>query len=159
LPVSPLEYDGGGFVIDKLELTFGGTDNLRSDIKLDTDSLNRVVLSSGGRSFTLGPRSNPIDPSGRPEIYFTPEAGDELSLVSERGLIGWPTPFEFNFIGPPTPWWKRYVFYRLKWKKPAGAKMEMLWRYEQGYFSQVGWNEPAMMWNGETGLLEVDIRE
>ena len=67
-PVTSLRYDGGGFVINNLSMTFGSTDNLRFDLSLHSDSSNRVVLSSGGRSFVPGPRTNPIDPSGRPEI-------------------------------------------------------------------------------------------
>jgi hypothetical protein len=156
LPIAPLEYDGGGFLIGKLEMTFGATNNLRSDIELSSDSSNRVVLSSGGETFILGPRTNPVDPSGRPEIDFVTESGDELSFVSSRSLIGWPTPFEF-YIMIHSPWWKRYVYYRLVWKKHSGAKLEMLWRYEQDYYTAGGWTEPAMMWNGQTGLLRVDI--
>jgi len=156
LPVAPLEYDGGGFLIGKLEMTFGATNNLRSDIELRSDSSNRVILSSGGKTFVLGPRTNPVDPSGRPEIDFVAEPGDELSFASSRSLIGWPTPFEF-YIMIRSPWWKRYVYYRLVWKKRSGAKLEMRWRYEQDYYAASGWTEPVMMWNGQTGLLGIDI--
>ena len=156
LPAAPLQYDGGGFLIGKLEMTFGATKNLRSDIELRSDSSNRVVLSSGGKNFILGPRTNPVDPSGRPEIDFVLEPGDELSLASSRSLIGWPTPFEF-YIMIHSPWWKRYVYYRLVWKKRSGAKLEMRWRYEQDYYTASGWTDPAMMWNGQTGLLRVNI--
>src|SRR5271163_2456419 len=156
LPVAPVEDDGGGFFNGELEMTFGATKNLRSDIELRSDSSNRVVLSSGGKNFILGPRTNPVDPSGRPEIDFVLEPGDELSLASSRSLIGWPTPFEF-YIMIHSPWWKRYVYYRLVWKKRSGAKLEMRWRYEQDYYTASGWTEPAMMWNGQTGLLGVEI--
>jgi hypothetical protein len=157
LPIAPLEYDGGGFRIGKLQMTFGATNNLRSDIGLRSDSSNRVILSSGGKTFQLGPRTNPVEPSGRPEIYFVAEPGDELSFASSRSLIGWPTPFEFSFMLSHSPWWKRYVYYRLVWKKRSGARLEMRWRYEQDYLATSGWTEPAMMWNGQTGLLRIDI--
>jgi hypothetical protein len=156
LPVSTLEYDGGGFLIGHLQMTFGGIDNLRSDLELCSDSAHRVLLRTSGQFFTLGPRTNPVDPAGRPEIYFVAEPGDELSFSSSRSLIGWPTPFEF-YIMIHSPWWKRYVYYRLVWKKRSGAKLEMRWRYEQDYYAATGWTEPAMMWNGQTGLLRVDI--
>lgn len=155
-PVSSLRYDGGGFVINNLSMTFGSTNNLRSDLTLCSDSSNRVVLSSGGRSFVLGPRTNPIDPSGRPEIDLVPDAGDEVSFTGDRSLVGWPTPFEFNFM-IRSPWWKRYVYYRLIWSKRSGAKLEMRWRYEQDFFIAGAWTEPLMMWNGQTGLLRVTI--
>jgi hypothetical protein len=156
-PVTSIRYDGGGFVIKNLSMTFGSTDNLRFDLSLHSDSSNRVVLCSGGRSFVLGPRTNPIDPSGRPEIDLVPKAGDKVSFTGDRSLVGWPTPFEFNFM-TRSPWWKRFVYYRLVWRRGSRAKLEMLWRYEQDYYIPGAWTEPVMMWNGQTGLLRVTIR-
>ncbi|HZY60448.1 MAG TPA: hypothetical protein VFE56_11830 [Candidatus Binataceae bacterium] len=158
LPVSPLEYDGGSLLIGKLQMTFGKTDNLNYDLCVQFDSRNRVLLSTGGRFFTMGPRTNPVDPSGRPEIDLISEPGDKLSFTAVRSALGWPTPLEFNIMISHSPWWKRYVYYRLVWNKPSGAKLEMLWRYEQDYYTATGWTEPLMMWNSQTGLLRVDIR-
>jgi hypothetical protein len=164
-PVDRLEYDGGGFLIGKplsslytaeLSMTFGSTDNLNFDLCLCSDVSNMVVLRSEGRSFTLGPRTNPVDPSGRPEIYLVPESGDKVSFTVTRSVLSWPTPFEIDFM-IRTPWWKRYVYYRLLWRKRSGAKLAMFWRYEQDYFTGSGWTNPAMMWNYQTGLLRVDI--
>jgi hypothetical protein len=157
MPVKSIHYDGGGFVIGEFSMTFGQINNLRSDMCLCTDSRNRVVLKKSGQSFVLGPRTNPVDPSGRPDIYLLTEAGDEVMFRGARSLIGWPTPFE-TYIMIRSPWWKRYVYYRLTWKKRSGARMDMSWRYEQDYFAPGGWTEPLMMWNSETGLLDVDIK-
>jgi hypothetical protein len=157
LPVGPLEYDGGGFLIGDLQMTFGGIDNLRSDLALCSDSAHRVVLRTSGQFFTLGPRTNPVDPSGRPEIDFVPEPGDELSFSTDRSALPWPTPFEFNFMSR-SPWWKRYVYYRLLWHKRSGARLTMVWRYEQDYYAAGGWTSPEMMWNSQTGLLRVEIK-
>ena len=157
-PVGPIRYDGGGFRIGSLDMAFGSTNNLRYDLALSTDLSNRVILSTAGRSFTLGPRTNPGDLSGRPEIDFAADPGDQLSLTAVRSVLGWPTPLEFNFMTPHSPWWKRYVYYRLVWRKASGAQLEMLWRYQQQYVTPTGWTEPLMMWNSETGLLRVDIR-
>jgi len=156
MPVKSLRCDGGGFVIGEFSMTFGATNNLRSNLTLHSDALNRVVLASGDASFILGPRTNPVDPSGRPEIDFVPETGDEVSFTAERSVIGWPTPFEFNFM-MRTPWWKRYVYYRLVWSKRSGAKLTMRWLYEQDYYMPGGWTAPAMMWNGQTGMLRTEI--
>ena len=123
-----------------------------------TLSSNRVILSQGRESFTLGLRTNPVDPSGRPEVDFVADPGDELSFNSWQSALGWPTPFEIRNVGGRAPWWKRYVYYRFVWKKRSGSKLEMLWRYEQQYYSASGWSKPAMMWNSQTGLLSVDIR-
>ena len=159
LPVNPLEYDGGGLVIGQLNMTFGLTDNLRSGFTLHCDSLNRVVLSSGGQSFILGPRTNPVDLSGRPELEFVAERGDRLSFTATRSVVGWPTPFAFNLMESHSPWWRRYAYYRLEWKKAEGARLEMRWRYEQLYYWATGWTKPEMLWNSHTGLIGAHIRE
>jgi hypothetical protein len=158
LPVAPLQYDGGGFRIGGLSMSFGALNNLRYPLSLNTGPANRVVLTAGPNSFILGPRTNPADPQGRPEIDFLPEPGDQLSLTSRQSLLSWPTPFEIRILGGRSPLWKRYVHYRLLWKKPSGSRLDMRWRYEQQYYSATGWTEPAMRWNSQTGLLSVEIQ-
>jgi hypothetical protein len=155
-PVTRLAYDGGGFRAGDLSLTFGALDNQRSDVTLQSNTSGMVVLTSGGRSFVLGPRSSPLGASGRPDFDFVPEHGDEVSLTATRSLLGWPTPFEYTIM-IHTPSWKRYVYYRLVWKKRSGAVLTMFWRYEQDYFSDRGWIQPTMIWDFHTGLLRTDI--
>lgn len=156
LPVSPLSYDGGGFVIGFQSLTFGGTNNLRWDIELTSDSANCVWLQTSGGRFPMGTRTNPVDPSGRPEITFAADAGDAVTLTSSQSMLAWPTPFEISFL-TSTPSWRRFVYYDLLWKKPSGARLAMHWRYEQQYFARSGWKRPEMEWNYRTGLLSVDF--
>ena len=155
-PVTRLAYDEGGFHAGDLSLTFGALDNQRADIALQSNASNMIVLTSGGRSFVLGPRTSPVDTSGRPDFDFIPERGDTVSLTATRSVVGWPTPFEYTIM-IQTPSWKRYVYYRLVWHKRSGVVLTMLWRYEQDYFSDRGWIRPEMMWNSETGLLRTDI--
>lgn len=156
--VSPLEYDGGYLRIGAVALDLIGADNQPFNLSFLTDSQNRLVLSTGGQSFTLGPRLTAPDPAGRPGIKFASEQGDELSLELRRSAFSRPTPpFQINVFGGSTPWWRRYLYYRLQWKKPSGAKLEMLWRYEQQYYFRRGWNEGYMMYDFFTGLLRVKI--
>lgn len=158
--VRHFQYDGGGLRIGEfpttLSLTFGSIDNQKFPVTLCSDASNMAVLNRGGIRFTLGPRTNPVNSSGNPDIYFVPERGDALTFTTTRSVLGWPTPFEFSIL-TRTPWWKRYVYYRLTWKKVSGAELAMLWRYEQDNFAGSGWTEPAMMWNFQTGLLQVDM--
>lgn len=157
LLVSPLRYDGGGLRIGGLAMTFGGIDNLRADVRVTSDASGLVHLAAGQSSLPLGPRTNPVDPRGRTDIDFVADTGDKVAFTSSRSPLSWPSPFEFKIMGGPSPSWRRYVYYRLTWTKPGGAKLEMLWRYEQQYYSNGGWKEPAMMWNSQTGLLWVQI--
>lgn len=85
--VENIEYDGGDLRVAGFSITFGSIDNQRFCLTLRSDASNIVVLTSSGRSLTLGPRINPVDPSGRPDIYFVPERGDELSLTVSRSVL------------------------------------------------------------------------
>lgn len=154
--VKEVAYDGDFRIVD-LSLTSGTLDNYPLALKLCTDASKMVVLKSGGRSFVLGPRTNPVDASGRPDIDLIPEKGDEVTLTARRSLVGWPTPFDYTIM-VSSPSWRRYVYYRLVWKKRSGATLEMTWRYEQDYFRGRGWIRPTMMWDFGTGLLQLAIR-
>lgn len=158
LPFDPLSYEGLGFVIGGQSMTFAMTNNLIADLDLTFDSSNRVILSAGDRSFILGPRTSPVDLSRRPDFTFRPEPGDKISFSVSESLLSWHAPYELQIFGGSSPRWKRYAYYRLIWKKPSGARLEMLWRYERAYYSAKGWTKPLMMWNSQTGLLSVDIR-
>ena len=154
--VNKITYDGD-FRIGDLSLTSASLNNYPLPFTLCTTASDMVVLKSGGRSFILGPRTNPVDKSGRPDIDLLPEQGDEISLTARRSLVGWPTPFDYTIM-VSSPSWRRYVYYRLVWKKRSGATLEMTWRYEQDYYRGRGWVDPAMMWDFRTGLLVVAIR-
>jgi len=157
LPANPLVYDGGSFRIGELSMSTTAPDNKPFDMRVEPDSANWLVLSTGGRSFTLGPRTSPPDPRGRPEIEFASEPGDEMSFTIDRSCLSWPTPFEMNFMTGHSPSWKRFLYYRLIWKKRSGAKLEMVWRYQQWFYSIDGWNSGAMLYDNSTGLIRVDI--
>jgi hypothetical protein len=85
--------------------------------------------------------------------------GDDVRVKASGSLLNRPTPFEISWLGGRLPWWKRYVYNRLVWKKPSGASLEMRWRYEQRWYAKTGWGEPLMMWNSQTGLLCVKIQQ
>jgi hypothetical protein len=158
LPASHLQYDIANLRIGDVSMPLVGTDNERFNLGVQTDSQNRLVLSQGGKSFVLGPRTTPPDPSGRPEIEFIPEPGDKLSFRVYRSVLSQPTLFHINIMGGRTPSWRRCVYYRLVWKKLSGARLKMLWRLEQQCFGGTGWTEGLMMYDFRTGLIRVEIR-
>ena len=57
------------------------------------------------------------------------------------------------------PSWKRHYYHQLVWKKRSGAKLEMLWRYEQYFYPADGWTEGNMTHEGTTGLIKVEITD
>ncbi len=157
LATSDIDSDGGGLRVGEIRLTFGGLDNLPFGVRVASLTPGRVNISNGPLTFPLGRRTNAVDPRGRPEIEFVRDDGDEVSLMARTSVLSWPTPFEFNILGPASPSWKRYVYYELVWKKQSGNRLRMFWRYEQQYYSEGGWKGPFMMWMSHTGLLSVEI--
>lgn len=81
-----------------------------------------------------------------------------MSFSIDRSLLSWPTPFRMNFMtGAPTATWGRSLYYRLRWKKPTGVRLEMIWAFQQDYFADGGWTD---VWTrgGSGGLICLDIR-
>jgi len=100
-----------------------------SAAEIAVDAKGRMMLSAGG-SFVLAVRTGSylrVD-AGDPDMpEFAAEPGDSASLVIERGMLAWPTPFEINFVGMggTTTTWERRVYYRLSWVKASGARLSM----------------------------------
>lgn len=117
-----------------------------ADISVDAEG--RLVLSVGGKSFVLAVRTGhylPVEAGDTDMPEFAAEPGDSASLVIERSLFAWPTPFELNIVGlgaTPTTW-MRTIYYRLSWTKASGARLSMLWAGEQPYDSVNLWRAPG----------------
>jgi len=115
--------------------------------------LDLCRASAGGKVFAFGPPRSEAE-----NLAAVPPAGDDAFIEIRRSVLSWPTPFDFNFMTGHSPSWKRHIYYRLLWKKPSGAKLEMLWRYEQYFYPANGWGSGFMTKEGSTGLVEVEIR-
>jgi hypothetical protein len=110
-------------------------------------------LSFGGKVFAFGPLRDK-------ETLATDVQPSDVALISvQHSSLRWPTLFEFNFMTGRSPSWKRHTYRRLSWKKPTGARLEMLWRYEQYFYSGDGWTDGLMTRPGSTGLIRVEISE
>jgi hypothetical protein len=157
LAVSPLSYHGSEFLIGGESLTITKLDNQNADLQLATDLQNRVVLSMGRDAFVLGPRTNPVNPNGPLIVDFVADPGDQVLLSAHESLLGWPNPFEINWLGGSVPRWKKYIYYRLVWTKPSGARLAMRWRYQRDYYVGKGWTSPLMKYDSRTGLQSVEI--
>ena len=158
LAASPLSYHGSEFLVGGERLTIAMLNNENADLQVVTDMQNRVVLSMGRDAFVLGPRTNAANPNGPLIVDFAADSGDQVRLSAHNSLLSWPNPFEVNWLGGSVPRWKKYVYYRLLWTKPSGARLQMRWRYERDYYQRTGWTEPLMMYNWQTGLMSVEIR-
>jgi len=153
---------GGWLTIDNVHLSLNNTD---SNIALSIGSTkdNQVALALGGKIFAFGP---PISTTENAPDYLAaaPQPNDEASLATRRSVLSWPTPFDFNSMTGHSPSWKRHMYYELRWKKSSGARLDMLWRYEQFFYGQQlvppdGWHISFGVHKGSTGLIRVDIKE
>jgi hypothetical protein len=120
------------------------------------ESLPVTPLAFDGGSLWIGERIFALEAS---IIEFAPEPGDEVSFNIDRSFLSWPTPFETNFMTGHTSSWRRHRYYRLVCKKRSGARLEMVWRYEQWFYPSLGgWTASDITHEGSTGLIHVSLR-
>jgi hypothetical protein len=160
-PINSISYEGTGtggilHINDlALSLTTPNPQSLPPDIGTTKDE--QFALSFGRKVFAFGPLPSASDNAGD-SLATKPQAGDDASVTTRRSVLSWPTVFDFNFMTGRSPSWKRHLYYRLIWKKQSGAKLEMLWRNQQYFYSGDGWASGLMTREGSTGLIRVDIK-
>jgi hypothetical protein len=137
-------------IIPKITLSVGSTKD------------NQVALASAGKVFAFGPSLSAAE-NGGDSLATSPQAGDTAFLVTRHSALSWPTPFDFNFMTGHSPSWKRHIYYELRWTKPTGASLDMLWRYEQRFYGKQfipgnGWDNGFGVHPGSTGLIRIQIR-
>jgi hypothetical protein len=128
----------------------------RQAATLGVDAHDRLVIAAGGDSLVLGSRAGVLSGGDGPVPAFAAEPGDTASLALERSWLSWPV-FEFNFMTGQSPSWRRHLYYHLSWTKRSGARLDMLWRFEQGFYASDGWAAPGAR-DGATGLIRATIR-
>ena len=151
-------------------ITYNGTGNDGTlqvgDLAL---SLNEVNLSAGRPNIGTTKEgelaisySGKVFPFGRVPVETQqlradrpPEDAARISI--SHSPLPWPNFFEINWMTGNSPKWKRNTYQKLTWKKPTGAKLKMIWRYEQFYYPQDRWTDALMTRPGATGLIRVEI--
>jgi len=154
--VKSLVYEGSGTggILHINDLALGLNDRNGPTPNIGTTKNGQLALADGGKVFAFGPPRSEAE-----NLATTPPPGDEAVVQIRRSILGWPTPFDLNFMTGQSPSWKRHLYYRLVWKKPSGAKLEMLWRYEQYFYPGNGWASGFMTRESSTGLIRVEIKE
>ena len=156
-PIRSISYEGNGsggiLRVNDLALSLNSLNPLLRSLEIGTTKDDQVALSFSGQVFNFGERRA----SQRNELAVAPLLGDDASIAMRRSAISWPTPFDLNFMTGHSPSWKRHLYYRLTWKKRNGAKLDMLWRYEQYFYSTDRWASGFMMREGSTGLIRVGM--
>jgi hypothetical protein len=124
------------------------------------DADNRLVLSVNGRGLVLGSRAGDLPAGGTPPTTipaYAAEPGDVGGLTIERSWLSWPV-FGLNLMTGQSPTWRRDVYYRLSWTKPSGQRLDMLWRFEQGFYPGSAWGSPMGTEDRLTGLIQAKVQ-
>jgi len=160
-PISSIGYEGSGtggiLIVDEVSLSLN---DVRPDVSLSVGSTkdNQLALATSGKVFPLGPLTSISENTGERLATKLPP-GDQAFLVMRHSVLSWPTPFEMNLMTGQSPSWKRHIYQEIRWKKSSGAKLHMLWRYEQFFYPGNGWTSGLMTREGSTGLILVDIKD
>jgi len=155
--ISSIAYEGsgiGGILIfndHRLDLT--PADLKTEPAHIGTTKDGEIALSFGGKVFPFGPSSQ----SGDEKLATAPQPGDTALMESSHSAIDWIEPFKINFLTGQSPSWQRHVYHRVAWQKPSGVKLEMIWRYEQRFYSGTGWGSSLMTREGSTGLTSISL--
>jgi hypothetical protein len=152
--INSIAYEGSGTggILRVNDLNLSLSDRNDPAPSIGTTKNDQLALADHGKVFAFGSVQTQAD-----NLATAPSASDDAFIQVRRSVLSWPTPFEFNFMTGHSPSWKRYLYYRLLWKKPSGAKLEMLWRYEQYFYPGNGWASGFMTYQGSTGLIQLDI--
>jgi len=153
--IKSISYEGtgtGGVLhVSDVALSLNETQLGGSLPNVGTTKDGQLALSFGGKVFSFGPASSDPD-----HLVANAPSDDIATLSIQQSAMSWPNFFDFNFMTGKSPTWKRHVYQKLTWTKPSGANLEMLWRYEQYFYSDQGWLGGAMIREGTTGLIRID---
>jgi len=156
--IKTITYEGNGtggiLHVENLDLSLNEVELGTAQPSIGTTKDDQLALSFGGKVFPFGPTQ-----SGTGGLVAATPPGDVATISIQHSPISWPNFFETNFMTGNSPRWKRHIYEKLSWKKPTGAKLEMLWRYEQYFYSQDHWTEALMTRPGATGLIRVEISD
>lgn len=160
-PIKSIAYEGSGtggiLIINGISLSLN---DVRSDLSLSVGSTkdNQLALATGGKVFAFGPLTSASENTGE-RLAAAPPPGDQALLAMRHSVLSWPSPLDLNFMTGHSPSWKRHTYQEIRWKKLSGAKLQMLWRYEQLFYPGNGWTGGSMTRGGSTGLIRVEVKE
>lgn len=155
-PITTIAYNGEGsggtLQVDDVSLSLDEAQSPSGRPNVGTTKDGQLALSYAGKVFAFGPV-----PGDTQQLRVSRAGDDNAALSIEHSALAWPNFFEVNFMTGNSPKWKRYIYRKLSWTKPNGAKLEMLWRYEQFFYKNDGWVEGFMVRPETTGLIRVEI--
>jgi hypothetical protein len=161
-PIQSIAYEGSGtggiLICDGVSFSLN---DVRPSLSLSVGSTkdNQLALASSGKVFPFGPLKSSASEDTAERLAIAPPPGDHALVATRHSVLSWPTPFDVNLMTGQSPSWKRHTYYEIRWKKSSGENLQMVWRYEQFFYSGNGWANGFMTREGSTGLIRVEIKE
>ena len=160
VPIRSIVYEGSGtggtLLFNDLECDLTPADPKTQPPHIGTTKDGEAALSFTGKVFPFGPLGQSAK-DGDEKLTTSPPAGDTALLVTKHSAVDWVEPLQFNFMTGQSPSWKRHIYHQVTWQKASGAKLEMIWRYEQFFYRGTGWTNALMTREGSTGLIQITI--
>jgi hypothetical protein len=160
VPVKVVAYEGSGtggtFVVNDLRLDLTPADAKTEPPDVGTTKDGEVALSFGGKVFPFGPME-PNSQNTDEKLAAVAQPGDTALIEISHSAIDWIEPFRINFLTGQSPSWLRHVYYRVAWERSSGAKLDLIWRYEQHFHSGSGWGSSFITRAGSTGLISLRL--
>lgn len=88
-----------------------------------TNKENELALAKAGKVFAFGAMRSTENYT----LAAEPQGGDRASLSARDSFLPW---LNLKFVTNHLPVLQRHRYSQLIWRKPNGAKLEMLWRSE-----------------------------
>jgi len=153
--INSITYEGSGTggILHINDLALGLNDKNGPTPNIGSTKDGQLALAAGGKVFVFGPPRSEAE-----NLAAVPPTNDDALIAFRRSFLSWPTLFDLNFMTGHSPSWKRHLYYQVRWHKQNGAKLEMLWRYEQYFYPGDGWAGGFMTREGSTGLIRVNIQ-
>ena len=153
--INSITYEGSGTggILHINDLALGLNDKNGPTPNIGSTKDGQLALAAGGKVFAFGPPRSEAE-----NLAAVPPTNDDALIAFRRSFLSWPTLFDLNFMTGHSPSWKRHLYYQVRWHKQNGAKLEMLWRYEQYFYPGDGWAGGFMTREGSTGLIRVNIQ-
>jgi len=159
--IQSIAYEGNGtggiLIVNDLSLSLNEV-GPRLALSVGSTKDNQLALASRGKVFPFGPLTSTSETTGE-RLATVPPPGDQAFLAIRHSVLSWPTPFDMNFMTGQSPSWKRHIYQEIRWRKSSGAKLQMLWRYEQFFYPSNGWASGFMTRQGSTGLIRMEMEE
>jgi hypothetical protein len=158
--IRTIQYQGNGtdgiLRVNDLQLSLTSVDPQVESLSVGTTKDGELALALSGRVFALGKIESGQREEQEDLLATSTPPGDEAVVRTWHSAISWPNPFELRLMTNHSTVWNRYDYYQLLWRKPNGAKLEMLWRNGPNFYCE-GWTISITTHGEITGLIRVDI--